>query len=147
MNRTCKGTRSGGLYRYSCMVVVGNGEGVLGWGQGKAVEVNEAVKKAYTRACRNLYPIPRYNGHTLPEGMEAKFGQVKVTMYPKAAGNGIVANPLVRDICKMAGIHDAGIKVHGSRNPRNTGAPPALRPGGLGRALLSGACPCKSPSF
>lgn len=52
VNRTCKGTRAGGLYRYSCMVVVGNGEGVLGWGQGKAIEVNTAVKKAYLRACR-----------------------------------------------------------------------------------------------
>jgi small subunit ribosomal protein S5 len=52
VNRTCKGTRSGGLYRYSTMVVVGNGEGVLGWGQGKAAEVNDAVRKAYLRACK-----------------------------------------------------------------------------------------------
>lgn len=120
VNRTCKGTRSGGLYRFSAMVVVGNGEGVLGWGQGKAAEVNEAVRKAYNRACRNLYPIPRYNGHTIPERMEAKFGKVKVVMYPKSSGRGIVASTLVSDICKMAGVHDVGVKVHGSRNPRNT---------------------------
>ncbi|EFN58153.1 hypothetical protein CHLNCDRAFT_141951 [Chlorella variabilis] len=119
VNRTCKGTRTGGLYRYSCMVVVGNGNGVLGWGQGKAAEVNDAVQKAYQRACRNLYPIPRYNDHTIPEPMNAKYGQVRVTMYPKASGNGIKANALMYEICKMAGLYDIGIKVHGSRNVRN----------------------------
>jgi len=120
VNRTCKGTRSGGLYRFSAMVVVGNGEGVLGWGQGKAAEVNEAVRKAYQRACRNLYPIPRFNRHTIPEPATAKFGKVKVVMYPKSSGRGIVASNLVSDICKLAGIHDIGVKIHGSRNPRNT---------------------------
>jgi small subunit ribosomal protein S5 len=120
VNRTCKGTRSGGLYRFSAMVVVGNGEGVLGWGQGKAAEVNEAVRKAYQRACRNLYPIPRFNRHTIPEPATAKFGKVKVVMYPKSSGRGIVASSLVSDICKLAGIHDIGVKIHGSRNPRNT---------------------------
>ncbi|KAI7844101.1 hypothetical protein COHA_002241 [Chlorella ohadii] len=119
VNRTCKGTRTGGLYRYSCMVVVGNGNGVLGWGQGKAAEVNEAVQKAYQRACRNLYPIPRYNDHTITEAINAKYGQVKVVMYPKSSGTGIMANSLMREICKMAGIHDVGIKLHGSRNVRN----------------------------
>jgi small subunit ribosomal protein S5 len=120
VNRTCKGTRSGGLYRFSAMVVVGNGEGVLGWGQGKAAEVNEAVRKAYQRACRNLYPIPRFNRHTIPEPATAKFGKVKVVMYPKSSGRGIVASSLVSDICKLAGIHDIGVKIHGSRNPRST---------------------------
>lgn len=120
VNRTCKGTRAGGLYRFGAMVVVGNGEGVLGWGQGKAAELPDAVKKGYMRACKNLYPIPRYNAHTITERMEAKFGQVKVVMYPKSSGTGIVASTMVRDILKMAGLHDVGVKVHGSRNPRNT---------------------------
>lgn len=52
VNYTCKGTQSGGLYRYSCMVVVGNGDGVLGWGIGKAAETADAVQKAYMRACK-----------------------------------------------------------------------------------------------
>ena len=120
VNRTCKGTRSGGLYRFSAMVVVGNGAGVLGWGTGKAAEVRAAVQKAYARATRNLYPVPRHNAHTVPERVEASFGKVKVLVYPKAAGRGVVASGLVRDIVKMAGIHDVGVKVHGSRNPRNT---------------------------
>lgn len=119
VNRTCKGTSTGGLYRYGCMVVVGNGNGVLGWGQGKAGEVNDAVNKAYLRACRNLFPVPRYADHTIPEPIKSKFGQVKLTLYPKASGNGIMANALLREICKMAGIHDVGIKQHGSRNVRN----------------------------
>jgi small subunit ribosomal protein S5 len=58
------------------MVVVGNGNGVLGWGQGKAAEVNDSVQKAFQRACRNLYPISRYNDHTITEPMNAKYGQV-----------------------------------------------------------------------
>ncbi|KAL6781316.1 MRPS5 [Auxenochlorella protothecoides x Auxenochlorella symbiontica] len=119
INRTSKGTRSGGLYRFGAMVVVGNGEGVLGWGQGKAAELQSAVKKAYARACSNLFPIPRYNGHTIPEGIEAKFGQVKLVVYPKSAGSGIIASEMIGGICKMAGIHDIGVKVHGSRNRRN----------------------------
>ncbi|GAB4820312.1 hypothetical protein N2152v2_007358 [Parachlorella kessleri] len=138
VNYTCKGTKSGGLYRYSCLVVVGNGDGVLGLGQGKAAETADAVQKAYQRACRhaggegggqrgssqrgglNLYPIPRFNEHTIPEPMQAKFGKVKIIMYPKAAGRGIVASGLIYDICKMAGLHDIGVKVYGSRNTRST---------------------------
>jgi hypothetical protein len=85
VNRTCKGTRTGGLYRYSCMVVVGNGNGVLGWGQGKAAEVNDSVQKAYQRACRNLYPVPRYNDHTIPETIHSKFGQVRVRRWRRSA--------------------------------------------------------------
>lgn len=171
VNRTSKGTKAGGLYRFGAMVVVGNGEGVLGWGQGKAAELQAAVKKAYTRACQcvrrrrvweglgwqargaerisrpchpgmqqgclpspkltsdpvqpcsNLFPIPRYNGHTIPEGTEAKFGQVKMVLYPKCSGKGIVANDMIASICKLAGIHDIGVKIHGSRNRRNAGLP------------------------
>ncbi len=67
------------------MVVVGNGNGVLGWGQGKAAEVNDAVQKAYQRACRNLYPVPRYNGHTIPEPITSKYGQVRVRV-PERGG-------------------------------------------------------------
>jgi len=59
------------------MVVVGNGNGVLGWGQGKAAEANDAVQKAYQRACRNLFPVPRYNDHTIPHAINSKYGQVR----------------------------------------------------------------------
>lgn len=120
INRTCKGTRSGGLFRFSAMVVVGNGEGVLGWGYGKSVEVAQAVQKAQQSAYRNLYPIPRHNGHTIPEEVTAAFGKTKIIMYPKSSGRGIVANPMLASICQLAGIYDIGIKVHGSRNPQNT---------------------------
>ena len=120
INRTCKGTRSGGLFRFSALVVVGNGEGVLGWGYGKSVEVAQAVQKAQQSAYRNLYPIPRHNGHTIPEEVTATFGKTKIIMYPKSSGRGIVANPMLASICGLAGIYDIGIKVHGSRNPQNT---------------------------
>ena len=118
--RTSKGTRAGGLFRFSALVVVGNGEGVLGWGTGKAVEVSNAVQKAQQSAYRNLYPIPRHNNHTIPEEVTASFGKTKVIMYPKSSGRGIKANPMLASICQLAGIYDIGIKVHGSRNPQNT---------------------------
>ena len=120
VNRTSKGTRAGGLFRFSALVVVGNGQGVLGWGYGKAVEVGNAVQKAHQAAYKNLYPIPRHNGHTIPEPVTATFGKTKVIMYPKSSGRGIVANPVLASICKLCGIYDIGIKVHGSRNPLNT---------------------------
>jgi len=120
VNRTSKGTRAGGLFRFSALVVVGNGQGVLGWGYGKAVEVSNAVQKAHQAAYKNLYPIPRHNGHTIPEPVTATFGKTKVIMYPKSSGRGIVANPVLASICKLCGIYDIGIKVHGSRNPLNT---------------------------
>lgn len=120
INRTCKGTRSGGLFRFSALVVVGNGEGVLGWGSGKSVEVGHAVQKAHQSAYKNLYPVPRHNNHTVTEPVTATFGKTKVIMYPKSSGRGIVANPMLAGICRLAGIHDVGIKVHGSRNPQNT---------------------------
>eukprot|EP00890_Picochlorum_soloecismus_P004649 jgi/Picsp_1/5185/NSC_02548-R1_ribosomal protein s5 len=120
VNRTSKGTRAGGLFRFSALVVVGNGHGVLGWGYGKAVEVGNAVQKAHQAAYKNLYPIPRHNGHTIPEPITATFGKTKVIMYPKSSGRGIVANPVLASICKLCGIYDIGIKVHGSRNPLNT---------------------------
>lgn len=57
VNRTAKGTQAGGLYRFGAMVVVGNGEGVLGWGQGKAAELQSAVRKAYARACSYVWVL------------------------------------------------------------------------------------------
>ena len=118
--RTSKGTRAGGFARFSALVVVGNGEGVLGWGTGKAVEVANAVQKAQQSAYRNLYPVPRHHGHTITEEVTATFGKTKVIMYPKSSGRGIVANPMLAGVCQLAGIYDIGVKVHGSRNPQNT---------------------------
>jgi len=118
--RTSKGTRAGGFARFSALVVVGNGEGVLGWGTGKAVEVASAVQKAQQSAYRNLYPVPRHHGHTITEEVTATFGKTKVIMYPKSSGRGIVANPMLAGVCQLAGIYDIGVKVHGSRNPQNT---------------------------
>ncbi len=118
--RTSKGTRAGGFARFSALVVVGNGEGVLGWGTGKAVEVASAVQKAQQSAYRNLYPVPRHHGHTITEEVTATFGKTKVIMYPKSSGRGIIANPMLAGVCQLAGIYDIGVKVHGSRNPQNT---------------------------
>ena len=118
--RTSKGTRAGGFGRFSALVVVGNGEGVLGWGTGKAVEVAGTVAKAQQSAYRNLYPVPRHNAHTITEEVTATFGKTKVVMYPKSSGRGIVANPMLAGVCQLAGIFDVGVKVHGSRNPQNT---------------------------
>lgn len=120
INRTCKGTRAGGMWRFSCMVVVGNGQGVLGFGSGKAGDVNSAVAKAHARAMRNLTVVHRYRQSTVYGPAVSKFGKVTVYVYPKGQGHGLKASYLMYDICRLAGIRDIGIKVHGSRNPRNS---------------------------
>ena len=118
--RTSKGTRAGGFARFSALVVVGNGEGVLGWGTGKAVEVANAVQKAQQSAYRNLYPVPRHHGHTITEEVTATFGKTKVIMYPKSSGRGIVANPMLAGVCQLAGIYDIGVKVRETRRIRSS---------------------------
>lgn len=114
VKRTSKGTRGGGLSRMSALVVVGNGAGVLGLGQGKASELGQAVKKATRNALKSLQPVPRFNEHTVTQALNTKVGQVRMNIYPKSAGSGIVAQPTLRAMAKLAGIHDVGIKVHGS---------------------------------
>ncbi|KAK9816545.1 hypothetical protein WJX72_001780 [[Myrmecia] bisecta] len=116
INRTSKGTKAGRIASISATVIVGNGQGVLGIGTGKSLEVMPALKKAVERAQKDIVVVPtrRVSGvHT------AKYGKVKVTLYPRRIGEGLMANELISEMCRLAGLRDIGIKVHGSRNRRN----------------------------
>jgi small subunit ribosomal protein S5 len=96
VNRTVKVTKGGSLMRFSALVVVGNGDGVVGWAMGKAPEVASAIDKAYARAARSLFFFERFEGHTIFHDASAKFGQSRVNIAPLPSGSGLKANETVR---------------------------------------------------
>lgn len=120
VNSTNKGSPAGGIQSFSAMVVVGNHEGLLGHGTGKAAELVAAIRKASLRAINNVTYIPRYERFTILHPVDTKFGKCKLRIYPLASGGGIRANVLLGDIAALAGINSIGIKAHGSRNARNS---------------------------
>lgn len=119
VQRTCKKNKGGGLFRFQAFVVVGNGDGVIGYGMGKAAEVLGAIDKAYQEAERNLYFVERYRGHTVYEATEGKCTKTKVRVWPRPSGSGIRCNDTLANICALAGIQDIGAKCHGSRHRLN----------------------------
>ena len=98
VNRTVKVTKGGSLQRFSALVVVGNGNGVVGWAMGKAPEVGVAIEKAYARASRSLFYFERFEGHTIFHDTSAKYGRSIVNMAPLPSGSGVKANQTVRAI-------------------------------------------------
>jgi small subunit ribosomal protein S5 len=102
VNRTIKVTKGGSLQRFSALVVVGNGDGVVGWAMGKAPEVAVAIDKAYSRASRSLFFFDRFEGHTIFHDTSAKFGQSHVHIAPLPSGSGLKANDTVRSACAQA---------------------------------------------
>jgi small subunit ribosomal protein S5 len=119
VSRTSKGTKSGGLQSFSAMVVVGDGQGLVGLGTGKAADLMASVRKATLRAQNRLQFIPRFNESTIPHPVATKFGKCKLRMWPQTSGAGITAHPTMMAVAKLAGIQDLGIKLYGSRNIRN----------------------------
>ncbi|KAL3155766.1 hypothetical protein ABBQ32_012783 [Trebouxia sp. C0010 RCD-2024] len=120
VNSTNKGSPAGGVQSFSAMVVVGDGEGLLGHGTGKAAELVAAIRKASVRALDRVTHVPRYERFTILHPVATKYGKCKLRMYPLASGGGIRANALLGDIAALAGIKAIGIKIHGSRNTRNS---------------------------
>src|SRR4051812_25903949 len=100
------------------MVVVGNGQGRVGWGYGKANEVPPAVEKAVKDGSRNMLDIG-LEGSTIPHLVEGTFGTSKVVLVPASPGTGVIAGASVRAVCEAVGIHDILTKVYGSTNPAN----------------------------
>jgi len=96
VNRTVKVTKGGSLQRFSALVVVGNGNGVVGWAMGKAPEVGVAVEKAYAKASRSLFFFERFENHTIYHNTSAKYGRSIVHMAPLPSGSGVKANQTVR---------------------------------------------------
>lgn len=120
INRTCKVTKGGGIMSYTALVVVGNGDGIVGFSTGKGKDVGQSVDKAYTRAIRSLVYVERFEKSTIYHPVQAKHCKTKITMKPVVAGDGLRVNQVVRAICEMAGITDLSAKVHGSHHPLNT---------------------------
>jgi len=118
INRVTKTTKGGRTFSFSALVVVGNENGVVGHGLGKAKEVQEAISKGIEDAKKNLIKIPVMKG-TIPHDQLAKQGAAKVLIKPAAHGTGVIAGGSMRAVLESAGITDVLAKSLGSANPHN----------------------------
>lgn len=117
--RRCAAVVKGGRrFSFTAMVVVGDGQGRVGWGYGKANEVPPAVEKAIKDGSRSLISVP-LTGTTVPHIVEGNFGAAKVVLVPAQPGTGVIAGAAVRAVCEACGIRDILTKSFGSSNPIN----------------------------
>ena len=118
INRTAAVVKGGRRFSFSALVVVGNGQGVVGWGFGKANEVPPSVEKAVKDARKRLVRIPLV-GTSIPHRAHGVYGAAEVVLVPASPGTGVAAGQAVRAVCERAGIRDILTKSFGSNNPVN----------------------------
>jgi small subunit ribosomal protein S5 len=133
VNRVAKVVKGGRQFGFTALTVVGDGNGKVGFGYGKAREVPLAIQKAMEKARANLTSVAIING-TLQYPLKARHGAAKVYMQPASEGTGVIAGGAMRAVFEAVGVHNVLAKCNGSRNPIN-----------LVRATISGLQSMKSP--
>lgn len=119
INRVSKVVKGGKRFKFSILVVVGDGDRYVGIGMGKAKEISEAVRKGIDRASRNLVDLKKI-GNTIPHPITGMFGAASVLLKPAAPGTGVIAGGVVRAIMELGGVKDVVTKVIGrTSNPVN----------------------------
>ena len=118
INRVTKVTKCGRAFSFAAIVVVGNEDGVIGWGLGKANEVTAAIAKGVETAKKNLIKIPVHKG-TIPHEVSAKFGGSRIFLKPASEGTGVKAGGAMRAVLESVGVTDVLAKSKGSSNPHN----------------------------
>ncbi len=108
--------KGGRRFSFAAMVVCGDGKGKVGWGYGKANEVQPSVEKANKQASRSLFPVPIIEG-SIPHRVDGRFGAARVVLLPAGPGTGVIAGSAVRAVCEAAGIKNILTKSFGSNNP------------------------------
>lgn len=133
VNRVAKVVKGGRIFSFTALTVVGDGNGKVGFGRGKAREVPVAIQKAMEQARRNMIKVD-LNGGTLQYPLKARHGGSKVYMQPASEGTGVIAGGAMRAVLEMAGVHNVLAKCYGSTNPVN-----------VVRATINGLKAMKSP--
>lgn len=118
VNRVAKVVKGGRIFSFTALTAVGDGNGRVGFGRGKAREVPQAIQKAMEAARRNMINV-RLDGSTLQYPVKANHGASRIFMQPASEGTGVIAGGAMRSILELAGVHNVLAKCYGSTNPVN----------------------------